>query len=249
LTTPAGSALTRPADEAILRTVELRMVYRSGSLDVPALRGVELEVRRGEFVAIVGPSGCGKSTLLHVLGGLARPTSGRVIVEGVEISAAADAERTRLRREKIGFVFQRFNLLPTLTVAGNLEMACQIRGARRPSRERVSGMLELVGLPHKAAMKPLDLSAGEQQRVAIARALINEPALVLADEPTGNLDSVNSGMILDLFSDLNERMGQTLLMITHNPEAAAVAHRTIEMRDGRIVAHPLPLAHAGGAAS
>ena len=226
------------SDEAILRTEDLRMVYHVGSVEVFALRGVDIQVQKGEFVSIVGPSGCGKSTLLHLLGGLARPTYGRIFVDGDEISAAADADRTRIRREKIGFVFQRFNLLPTLTVRGNLEIACQIQGnGGRPSRERVAEVLDGVGLPHKAIMKPLDLSAGEQQRIAIARALINAPAIVLADEPTGNLDSGNSTMILNLFRDLNERTGQTIMMITHNHEAAAVGHRIIEMRDGRVVSH------------
>jgi putative ABC transport system ATP-binding protein len=225
------------AAEPVLKTVDLRMVYHVGKVEVYALRGVDIGVQRGEFVSIVGPSGCGKSTLLNLLGGLARPTSGSIVVDGVTISAAGDAERTRVRREKIGFVFQRFNLFPTLTVRGNLEIACQIQGQGVPSQERLLDVLELVGLPHKMNMKPLDLSAGEQQRVAIARALIGTPAILLADEPTGNLDSVNSSMILDLFRDLNTRRGQTIAMITHNLEAAAVTHRSIEMRDGRVVSH------------
>jgi putative ABC transport system ATP-binding protein len=226
-----------PAGEPILKTSALRMTYHVGHVDVEALRGVDVEVRRGEFVSIVGPSGCGKSTLLHLLGGLARPTGGTIVVDGVEISSARDADRTRVRREKIGFVFQRFNLFPTLTVRGNLEIARQLRGEPKPPLARLREMLDLVGLPHKIDMKPLDLSAGEQQRVAIARALINEPAILLADEPTGNLDSVNSAMVLELFRSLNGRLRQTILMITHNPEAAAVGHRTIEMRDGRVVSH------------
>jgi putative ABC transport system ATP-binding protein len=225
------------AREPILKTADLRMVYHVGKLDVRALCGVDMQVQRGEFVAIIGPSGCGKSTLLHLLGGLARPTSGHIFVDGVEISTADDAERTAIRRNKIGFVFQRFNLLPTLTVRGNLEIARQVQGNGTPPMEQLVEMLEMVGLPHKLQMKPLDLSAGEQQRIAIARALINKPAIVLADEPTGNLDSVNSGLILDLFRELNARLGQTIMMITHNPEAAAVAHRVIEMKDGRVVSH------------
>ena len=219
----------------ILETVDLRMVYHVGHVEVQALRGASIKVQRGEFVSIVGPSGCGKSTLLHLLGGLARPTSGRIAVDGLDLQAATDEERTAIRREKIGFVFQRFNLLPTLTVRGNLEIASQIQGHGVPSKARLMEMLDMVGLPHKVTMKPLDLSAGEQQRIAIARALINQPAIVLADEPTGNLDSVNSSMILDLFRDLNRRLGQTIVMITHNPEAAAVGHRTIEMKDGRVL--------------
>jgi putative ABC transport system ATP-binding protein len=235
--------------EPILRTVDLRMVYHVGKVEVFALRGVDLQVQRGEFVSIVGPSGCGKSTLLHLLGGLARPTYGQIFVDGVEISAVSDWERTAVRREKIGFVFQRFNLFPTLTVRGNLEIAVQIQGRRPPPRKRLLELLEVVGLAHKVDMKPLDLSSGEQQRIAIARALINGPALVLADEPTGNLDSVNSNMVLQLFKDLNQRLGQTILMITHNPEAAAVGHRTIEMRDGRIVHHALVAQLVTGAAT
>src|SRR3954452_17944999 len=221
----------------ILQTIDLRMVYHVGHVDVPALQGVNVEVMKGEFASIVGPSGCGKSTLLHLLGGLARPTSGRIVVDGVEMSAAGDLERTAVRRQKIGFVFQRFNLFPTLTVRGNLEIARQIQGNGVPPRDELVRLLEMVGLPHKMDMKPLDLSAGEQQRIAIARALVNHPAIVLADEPTGNLDSVNSSLILELFHDLNQRLGQTIMMITHNPEAAAVAHRTIEIKDGRVISH------------
>jgi putative ABC transport system ATP-binding protein len=221
--------------DAILEAVSLRMVYRVGKVEVDALRGVDVQVQRGEFAAVVGPSGCGKSTLLHLLGGLARPTAGRIVVDGIEISSVGDAERTRIRREKIGFVFQRFNLFPTLTVRGNLELAHQIQGGSPPPRERVKELLEMVGLPHKINMKPLDLSAGEQQRVAIARALVNQPAILLADEPTGNLDSVNSRVILELFKELNGRIRQTIVMITHNAEAASVTHRTIEMKDGRVV--------------
>jgi len=223
--------------EAILRTVDVRMVYNVGRVEVDALRGVSMEIQRGEFVAIVGPSGCGKSTLLHLLGGLARPSAGQIFVDGVLISAAADADRTRVRREKIGFVFQRFNLLPTLTVRGNLEIARQIQGDRVPTRDTLVEVLEMVGLPHKMNMKPLDLSAGEQQRIAIARAIVSRPAIVLADEPTGNLDSVNSKTILELFKELNNKAGQTIVMITHNLDAADVAHRTIEMKDGRVVSH------------
>lgn len=236
-------------EKPILETLDLRMVYNVGQVQVPALRGVDIQVRRGEFVAIVGPSGCGKSTLLHLLGGLARPTSGRILVDGVEVSAARDLERTSVRREKIGFVFQRFNLFPTLTVRGNLEIARQIQGKGVPAKAELVEMLELVGLPHKMDMKPLDLSAGEQQRIAIARALINRPAIVLADEPTGNLDSVNSTMILELFRDLNARLGQTVVMITHNLDAAAVAHRTVEMKDGRVVSHGLVPRLASGVPS
>ncbi len=216
------------------------MVYHVGKVEVPALQGVDMAVPRGSFVSIMGPSGSGKSTLLHLLGGLAHPTSGKVIVDGMEISAAGDRERTAVRRTKIGFVFQRFNLLPTLTVRGNLEIARQVGAGEPLPRQRVTELLDLVGLPHKAEMKPLDLSGGEQQRVAIARALVNQPAIVLADEPTGNLDSRNSTLILDLFRDLNRRLGQTVVMITHNPEAANVTDRIFEMRDGLMYAEHAP---------
>jgi putative ABC transport system ATP-binding protein len=223
--------------DPLLKTEELRMVYRVGHVEVEALRGLDIEIQRGEFASIVGPSGCGKSTLLHLLGGLARPSSGRIVVDGTEISLVSDSERTRIRREKVGFVFQRFNLLPTLTVRGNLEIVQQIQGKPPTPRERIEQLLEMVGLPHKIDMKPLDLSAGEQQRVAIARALVNDPAMLLADEPTGNLDSVNSDMILALFKKLNRTLGQTIVMITHNLEAAALGHRVVEIKDGRVVSH------------
>ena len=222
--------------EPILKTSDLRMVFHVGKLDVHALRGVDVQVQKGEFVAIMGPSGCGKSTLLHLLGGLARPTSGHVFVDGVEISTADDAERTAIRRDKIGFVFQRFNLLPTLTVKGNLEIACQIQGNGRPSSERVAAVLDTVGLSHKAIMKPLDLSAGEQQRVAIARALINAPAIVLADEPTGNLDPAMAQEIMALFQDVNAR-GTTVLVATHDREMIQrMGKRVITLDHGRVVA-------------
>ena len=218
-----------------LQTIDLEMVYRLGKVEVPALRGVNLEVKRGEFVSIVGHSGSGKSTLLHLLGGLATPTAGRVVVDGEEISRNDDSVRTRVRREKIGFVFQRFNLLPTLTVRGNLEIVKQIQGNGALGLIRLLELLEMVGLKHKLDMKPLDLSAGEQQRIAIARALVMNPAILLADEPTGNLDSVNSAHILELFRELNRNLGQTIVMITHNPEAAQLGDRIFEMKDGQVV--------------
>lgn len=222
--------------DVILQTVDLVKVYRSGKVDIPALRGVDIAIARGEFVSIMGPSGCGKSTLLHLLGGLDRPTSGKVVLDGVEISSAKDHQRTMLRREKVGFVFQRFNLFPTLSVAGNLDLACTIHANGTNVKYRdMDEMLGLVGLTAKKHRKPMELSLGEQQRVAIVRALIHQPAIVLADEPTGNLDSVNSENILRLLQDLNTNFNQTIVMITHNPEAATTGHRTIEMRDGRVV--------------
>jgi putative ABC transport system ATP-binding protein len=222
---------------SILKVVDLRKIYKVGKVEVPALRGVNVEIQAGEFVSIMGPSGCGKSTLLHLMGGLARPSSGKVILDGEDLSLTNDAERTRLRREKIGFVFQRFNLLPTLTAQGNLEIAQQIFGNGHAGRAEIAELMDIVGLAHKLHHKPLELSVGEQQRVALARALVNRPAIILADEPTGNLDSENSRQVLDLLVDLNRNSKQTIVMITHNPEAAEVGHRVIEMLDGRVVDH------------
>ncbi len=223
--------------KTILETAELKKVYRVGKVDVHALNGVSLRVREGEFISIMGPSGCGKSTLLHTLGGLTQPTSGRVIIDGEELSSAKDSIRTDIRRRKIGFVFQRFNLLPTLTAQGNLEIAREIyaNGDRDP--QHLSEILTLLGLEDKVRHKPSELSGGEQQRVAIARAIINRPAILLADEPTGNLDTENSKIVLTMLQELNRSFNQTIIMITHNPEAAAVAGRLIEMRDGKIVPH------------
>jgi putative ABC transport system ATP-binding protein len=221
---------------AILKTEKLQMTYRVGKVDVPALRGVDLAVELGEFVSIMGPSGCGKSTLLHILGGLLQPTSGKVIVDGEDLAAMGDAARTDLRRRKIGFVFQRFNLFPTLTAEGNLKLAEHIHGnARQQNGGRRREVLQLLRLENKMQHKPLELSGGEQQRVAIARAIITNPAIILADEPTGNLDSENSEIVLNMLQKLNRELQQTIVMITHNPEAAAVATRTIEMRDGHVV--------------
>lgn len=237
--------------DAIIQTFNLVKVYRSGKVDVPALRGVDVAIARGEFVSIMGPSGCGKSTLLHLLGGLDRPTSGRVLLDNLDMSTISDGKRTKIRRERVGFVFQRFNLLPTLTVLGNLEVARSIHsnGLKAVPHHNLVEMLEVVGLGAKMHRKPMELSLGEQQRVAIARALIHKPAIVLADEPTGNLDSVNSDIILGLLQDLNRNLGQTIVMITHNPEAASTGHRIIEMRDGRVVhggASATPLQQAAG---
>lgn len=220
----------------ILQTIDLKKSYRVGKLVTPVLHGISLEIKEGEFVAIMGPSGCGKSTLLHIMGGLLSPTSGKVIVDGEDISSISDSARTEVRRRKIGFVFQRFNLFPTLTVEGNLKLAERIysgNGNRDDSRRRE--ILRLLQLENKIHHKPMELSGGEQQRVALARAVINNPAIILADEPTGNLDSTNSQIVLEMFQKLNEQFKQTIVMITHNPEAAAFCHRIIQMRDGLIV--------------
>ncbi|MDQ6787148.1 MAG: ABC transporter ATP-binding protein [Acidobacteriota bacterium] len=220
----------------ILKTENLSKIYKIGKVEVPALRGVSLEVEEGEFVAIMGPSGCGKSTLLHLLGGLLSPTSGKIIIGDEDLSKVTDAQRTDIRRRKIGFVFQRFNLFPTLTADGNLRLAERIHtGNGGGSEENRREVLRLLKLEDKMHHKPLELSGGEQQRVALARAVINNPAIILADEPTGNLDTENSRIVLDMFRELNQRLKQTIIMITHNPEAAANCNRIIQMRDGKIM--------------
>ncbi len=222
--------------DSIISVQDLRKVYRVGELDVAALRGANLEVPKGEFLAIVGPSGSGKSTLFYILGGLAKPTSGKVAVGGEDLASLTDSGRTRLRRSKVGFVFQRYNLLPTLTALGNIEIARYIAGRQTgPLDKSFLELLRLLRIENRLDHKPRALSGGEQQRVAIARALVNHPAILLADEPTGNLDTENATAVLDVLRDLNERLGQTILMITHNPEAAAYAHRTVRMRDGRVL--------------
>jgi len=220
----------------VLETIDLKMVYHVGRVDVPALRGATLQVQSGEYVAIMGPSGCGKSTFLHIVGGMLKPTSGSVIIEGEDLTAMTDPQRTDLRRRKIGFVFQRFNLFPTLTAEGNLKLAERIySGKDNQDPARRHGVLKLLGLEDKMHHKPLELSGGEQQRVAIARAVINRPAILLADEPTGNLDTENSDIVLNMMRQLNKEFRQTIIMITHNAEAAARADRVIEMRDGHVV--------------
>jgi putative ABC transport system ATP-binding protein len=220
--------------EPIIATENLQKTYRVGKVDVPALRGVDFTVQEGEFVAVVGPSGCGKSTLLHVLGGLTRPTSGVILVDGNDFTRMNDAERTKFRRHKIGFVFQRYNLLPTLTARHNIAIAQHIQGDGF-NPHRFESVAEMLGIKDKLDRKPYALSGGEQQRVAIARAVICEPKLLLADEPTGNLDTENSQLVLNMMRALNRDFRQTILMITHNPEAASVADRIVRMRDGRII--------------
>jgi putative ABC transport system ATP-binding protein len=220
--------------EPIILTEDLKKTYRVGKVDVPALRGVDLLVEEGDFVAVVGPSGCGKSTLMHILGGLTPPTSGRVLVDGNDFSTLNDAERTRFRRHTIGFVFQRFNLLPTLTARDNIALAQDIQG-NGFNPHHFDQIAEMLGIHGKLRHRPYALSGGEQQRVAIARAIICEPKILLADEPTGNLDTENSQIVLNMLRALNRSFRQTILMITHNPEAAAVADHVIRMRDGQVV--------------
>ncbi len=224
----------------ILDIRNLAKIYRVGRIDVPALRGVDLSVKRGEFVAIMGPSGCGKSTLLHIMGGLLAPTSGDVMLDDINLATCGDAARTEARRKKIGFVFQRFNLFPTISAKENIELARKIHGNGSFDTQTVEEILEMLGLKEKMGHKPLELSGGEQQRVALARAIANKPSLILADEPTGNLDTMNSQMVLSMLRDLNLRFNQSIVMITHNSEAASYAHRIVEMRDGKILSKPRP---------
>ena len=219
----------------IIEIRELRKIYRVGNVDVPALRGLELTVQAGEFVSIVGPSGSGKSTLFHIIGGLTPPTAGTVRVADQDLAALTDAGRTRLRKLTVGFVFQKFNLLPNLTARDNIAVARHIAGMDQTADPEFEEILRLLGIAERLDHKPSALSGGEQQRVAIARAIVNHPAILLADEPTGNLDTENSRAVLEIIRGLNDRLGQTILMITHNPDAAAYGHRTVHMRDGQIV--------------
>jgi putative ABC transport system ATP-binding protein len=224
------------ASSPIILAENLTKVYASGKLEVTAVRGVSLAVQPGEFVAIAGPSGSGKSTLFYLLGGLTKATSGRVVIDGVDFATLDDGERTRLRKHRIGFVFQKFNLLPTLSAMGNIEIAYQVSGRKEPlDLNYLDHLSELLSIKGRLKHRPSELSGGEQQRVAIARALVTRPAIILADEPTGNLDTKNSDAVLAMLLRSNRELGQTTLMITHNPEAAAIASRILYMRDGQIV--------------
>ena len=214
---------------------DLKKVYHVGEVDVNALRGVDLSVKRGEFVCVVGPSGSGKSTLFHILGGLTPPTSGEIHIDGRDLLKMTDAERTNLRKRTVGFVFQKYNLLPTLTAEENIGIARDIAGRKQEKDSQFDDVIKLLGIEGRLHHKPRALSGGEQQRVAIARSIVNHPAILLADEPTGNLDSENSQIVLSLLRDLNRRTGQTILMITHDLDAASYGDRIVRMRDGRIV--------------
>ncbi len=218
----------------IIQVRDLRKTYRVGKVDVSALRGVDLSVRKGEFLSIVGPSGSGKSTLFHIIGALTPPTSGEVHVADQDLSKMSDADRTRMRKRTVGFVFQKFNLLPNLTARDNIAIARFIAGYDARPEPEFEEILKVLKIGDRLDHKPSELSGGEQQRVAIARAIVNHPAILLADEPTGNLDTENSAAVLEVLRDLNQRLGQTILMITHNPEAAAYGDSTVRMRDGRI---------------
>lgn len=229
--------------QPIIVADHLSKVYRSGKIEVPAVRNVSFSVEPGEFVSVVGPSGSGKSTLFYILGGLTRASGGSVKIDGVDFANLNDAERTSMRKSKIGFVFQKFNLLPTLSAQANIEIAYDISGRTEPMDhaylDHLAGLLGIGGRLHH---RPSELSGGEQQRVAIARALITHPAIILADEPTGNLDTKNSDAVLGMLRKSNRELKQTVLMITHNPEAAAIGDRILHMRDGEIVGVEVPIA-------
>lgn len=226
----------------LLETIDLRKTYKIGKVEVEALRGVNLRIREGELVAIMGPSGCGKSTLMHILGAMAKPSQGKVFIGGEDIAEMSDSELTRVRREKIGFVFQKFNLLPTLSARDNIRVARHIHKSTGSEHDQhLAEILQLLMIQDKMDRKPSELSGGEQQRVAIARAVADRPTILLADEPTGSLDSKNSEIVLNMFRELNRRFGQTIILVTHNPELVAYSDRLIEMRDGVVVSDSDPV--------
>lgn len=223
------------SDAPMIQVRNLYKTYRAGDVDVHALQGANLDVAKGEFVSIIGASGSGKSTLFNVLGALTSPTSGTVKIDGKDLKDLSNAERTKLRRNTVGFVFQKYNLLPTLTAEDNIRIVRFIADGATQFTPEFQDILNILGIADRMKHKPRALSGGQQQRVAIARALVNRPAILLADEPTGNLDSQNSKAVLGLLADLNQRLGQTILMITHDQEAASYAGRSIHMRDGQIL--------------
>src|SRR5262245_41664785 len=220
----------------VLETIDLRKTYKVGKVQVEALRGVNLKIGAGEFVVIKGPSGCGKSTLLYILGAMARLTRGRALVCGQDIGNMTERQLAQVRRQNIGFVFQKFNLLPTLAARDNIEVARRIHGsARGRNGHDLSDIAQLLRIEDKIDRKPCELSGGEQQRVAIARAVVTRPRILLADEPTGNLDSLNSKIVLNMFRELNRKLRQTIVFVTHNPDLVGYADRLIEMKDGLVI--------------
>jgi putative ABC transport system ATP-binding protein len=227
--------------KTLLETIDLRKTYKVGKVDVHALRGVNLRVREGELTAIMGPSGCGKSSLMHILGAMTKPTAGKVLIEGNDIADMSDSELTRIRREKVGFVFQKFNLLPTLTARANIDVARHIRGLSMGHDAHLAEILQLLMIEDKMGRRPAELSGGEQQRVALARALASKPSILLADEPTGSLDTKNSEIVLNMFRELNRKFKQTIILVTHNPELVTYTDRLIEMRDGLVVSDNDPI--------
>ncbi|MBR7827858.1 ABC transporter ATP-binding protein [Actinospica sp. MGRD01-02] len=222
--------------EPLLRAQGVQKIYRSGEVEVRALAGLDLEVRRGEFVAVMGPSGSGKTTLLNCLSGLDEIDAGRVLVQGRDLFAMSDAVRTAHRARTMGFVFQSFNLIPVFTAAENVELPLLLCGAAsETARTRALEMLDRVGLASRVGHRPNELSGGEQQRVTLARALVGHPAIVWADEPTGNLDSGMAEQVMALFLELNREQGQTVVLVTHDPAVGRAAQRLVGMRDGRLV--------------
>jgi len=223
------------ARELMIEATGVQKVYDAGGLRVRALRGVDLGVRRGEMVAIMGPSGCGKTTLLNVLSGLDDLSDGEVYVDGESINGMSDRKRTRFRAEKMGFIFQSYNLIPVLSAIENVELPLLVAGHKpKKARRWAEDAVEMVGLADQAKKRPAEMSGGQQQRITVARSLVNNPAIVWADEPTGALDSETSRAIMDLLVKLNESEQQTFVLVTHDAAVAARAHRTIRMRDGRI---------------
>ena len=220
--------------EQVIRVENLTKVYQMGEIEVHALRGVSFSVRKGEVLAIMGPSGSGKSTLMNMIGCLDVPTSGDYYLEGELVSSLNEDQLALVRNQKIGFVFQKFNLLPRATALANVELPLRYAGVNGTRKERATEVLEAVGLGDRITHQPNELSGGQQQRVAIARALVNDPAIILADEPTGNLDSVSGEEIMNLLLELNRTNGTTLIIVTHDPEVAAVAERVISLHDGSI---------------
>ena len=219
----------------LLAADALEKTYMGGAAPVTVLRGVSLALEPGDFVALIGPSGCGKSTLLHLCGAMDRPSAGRLAIEGRDLGDLDDDALTRLRRDRIGFVFQFFNLLPTLTIGDNIALPCLLGGmAVKDAEARAAALADRVGIGHRLSHYPQQVSGGEAQRAAIARALVHQPALLVADEPTGNLDSVNGAKVLALLSDLNRDFGITILLATHAADVAAAATRTLRMRDGQL---------------
>jgi ABC-type lipoprotein export system ATPase subunit len=223
-------------DALILEALGLTKVYRRGTAEVRAVDGIDLAVRPGEFLAIMGRSGSGKTTLLDLLGCLLRPTAGRLAIDGHDVIGASDGELARIRRERIGFVFQEFNLIPTLNATENVTLPLRYGPRRTDAQARAAELLDLVGLAERASHRPTELSGGEQQRVAIARALINEPAVILADEPTGELDSVTSDRLIGTLRRLNAERGVTIIVVTHDPGVAGATDRVVRLHDGRVAA-------------
>ncbi len=232
---PPPTAPTSPKTNLAVQTIDVTKVYRVGHTDYPALKGINLKIDKGEFVAIMGPSGSGKSTLLNLIGALDRPTAGRIIIDGIDIRKLSEDKLAILRNRKLGFVYQSFNLIQRLTSVENVEMPLISRGMPEKIRRSKSlKMLSAVGLGSKASKRPAELSGGEQQRVAIARALVTLPALVIADEPTGNLDSKTTSEVVDQFVSVNKQFGTTILVVTHNPDIAERTQHVISIRDGLV---------------